>query len=344
MIDKHLILEEPEMQIQQKVPNIAFIDLIEQKFGKGTIMTLGSNPGLKFDKKNVIPSGSLLLDKCIGIGGYPKGRIVEIYGPESSGKTTLSLHAISQAQQKGGKAAFIDVEHALDPAYAQKLNINIDQLYFSQPDSGEQALHIVEILLKSNEFDLIVIDSVAALVPQIELDGEVSDQTIGAQARLMSKCLRRLGGVIAKTKTTVLFINQLREKIGVSFGNNEVTPGGRALRFYASLRLDVRRIEQVKDDSANVVGYIAKVKIVKNKMSPPFKIANILVYFDMGICQIMEIINLSLENDFIIKKGNWYFIDDINVALGKAKLRQKLIEDPKMFNDLKTKLQNKFII
>ena len=307
---------------------------IEKTFGKGSIMRLG-------DKANSLieatPTGSFLLDKAIGIGGYPKGRVVEIYGPESSGKTTLSLHAIAEAQKLGGRAAFIDAEHALDPRYAKNLGVDINNLIVAQPDSGEQALDILEMLVKSNTINIVVVDSVAALVPKIELDGEMSDQQIGLQARLMSKALRKLNGIISRTNTTVLFINQLREKVGVIFGNPEVTPGGRALRFYSSVRLEVRKGETIMNNgepNANKV----KIKVVKNKVSPPFKTCQITINYNKGIDRELEVIELATVYNVLTKAGVWYSYNEEKIGQGKESVRDWLIKNPDKLLEIQNKI------
>ena len=275
---------------------------IEKQFGKGSVMKLGENEHRNID---VIPSGSLSLDINLGIGGYPKGRIIEIYGPESSGKTTFALHAIAEAQKAGGRAAFIDAEHALDPQYAAKIGVNIDDLLLSQPDNGEQALEICEALVRSGAISIIVIDSVAALVPQAEIEGEMGDSHVGLQARLMSQALRKLSGVISKTNTIAIFINQLREKVGVMFGNPETTPGGRALKFYSSVRLEIRRSEQIKNGT-DVIGNKTNVKVVKNKMAPPFKNCVVDIMYGEGVSKEGELVDLASEAKIIEKRGAWY--------------------------------------
>ncbi|HBE98819.1 MAG TPA: recombinase RecA, partial [Firmicutes bacterium] len=275
---------------------------IEKAYGKGSVMRMGEKPHVNVD---VIPSGSLLLDQAIGIGGYPKGRIIEIFGPESSGKTTLALHAVAEAQKKGGRAAYVDAEHAIDPEYAQHLGVNIDELILSQPDSGEQALEIVEMLAESGAIDVIVVDSVAALVPQQELDGVMSDNQVGLQARLMSKAMRKLAGILSKTNCLVIFINQLREKVGVMYGNPETTTGGRALKFYASVRIDIRRQDAIKLGT-NIIGNSVRVKIVKNKVAPPFKSCSIDIIYGQGISKEGETVDLGVQFGFIQKTGNWY--------------------------------------
>ena len=274
---------------------------IEKQFGKGSIMKLGSNEHREID---VVPSGSISLDVALGIGGYPKGRIIEIYGPESSGKTTFALHAIAEIQKQGGKAAFIDAEHSLDPNYASKLGVNINELLLSQPDNGEQALEICEALVRSGAIGIIVIDSVAALVPQAEIEGEMGDSHVGLQARLMSQALRKLSGIINKTNTVAIFINQLREKVGVMFGNPEVTPGGRALKFYSSIRLEIRRSEQLKSGS-DVIGNKTSIKVVKNKMAPPFKTCSVDIMYGEGISVEGELVDLASEAAIVEKIGEW---------------------------------------
>lgn len=307
---------------------------IEKEYGPGAIMRLGTKNDLEIAS---ISTGSLLLDRAIGIGGFPKGRIIEIYGPESSGKTTLSLHCIAEVQKQSGQAVFIDVEHALDPQYAQKIGVNIQQLIIAQPDSGEQALDILETLIKSQVIDIIVIDSVAALVPQVELDGEMSDQTIGAQARLMSRGLRRINSSIAKTDCIIIFINQIREKVGVIFGNPEVTPGGRALRFYSSIRLDLRKGEQIMREN-QVVGHKIKVKVVKNKVAPPFQNTVLDFYFEYGISRINEIIDLAVIKNIIAKAGPWFLYENQKIGPGKEKIRQYLKENEVILNKILEKL------
>ena len=311
------------------------ISQIEKKFGKGSVMRLGDRTAVDVD---VIPSGSLTLDKALGIGGYPKGRIIEIYGPESSGKTTLTLHAIAQAQKQGGKAAFIDAEHAIDPVYAKNLGVDIDELILSQPDSGEQALEIAEMLVRSGVIDLIVIDSVAALVPQVELDGEMGDAAVGLQARLMSKALRKLSGVMNKTNCTVIFINQLREKIGVMYGNPETTTGGRALKFYSSVRVEIRRSEQIKQNG-EIVGNKANIKVVKNKVAPPFKTTQVDIIYGKGISRDGEILDLAVEGDIVEKSGAWYADNGEKIGQGRENAKNFLIEHPAIFEEVEEKVK-----
>ena len=286
---------------------------IQKMFGKGSVMKLGERQPVDVD---VIPSGSLLLDEALGVGGYPKGRIIEIYGPESSGKTTLALHAIAECQKQGGRAAFIDAEHAIDPIYAKNLGVNIDELILSQPDSGEQALEITEMLANSGAISLIVVDSVAALVPQAELDGEMGDSSVGMQARLMSKAMRKIAAILNKKECAVIFINQLREKVGVMYGNPETTSGGRALKFYASIRIDIRRTEALKTGS-DIVGNTVKVKIVKNKVSPPFKTCELDIIYGQGISKESEILDKAVELGLIKKSGSWFEYKGSKIAQGR---------------------------
>ncbi|CAH1056224.1 recombinase RecA [Paenibacillus sp. VTT E-133280] len=295
---------------------------IEKQFGKGSIMKLGESTHMQVE---VVPSGSLALDIALGIGGLPKGRIIEIYGPESSGKTTVALHAIAEVQKQGGQAAFIDAEHALDPKYARNLGVNIDELLLSQPDTGEQALEIAEALVRSGAVDIIVVDSVAALVPKAEIEGDMGDSHVGLQARLMSQALRKLSGAISKSNTIAIFINQLREKIGVMFGNPETTPGGRALKFYSSVRLDVRRVESIKMGN-DVVGNRTKIKIVKNKVAPPFKQADVDIMYGEGISREGSLVDIGTEMDIVNKSGAWYSYEGERLGQGRENAKQFLKE------------------
>ena len=308
---------------------------IEKQFGKGAVMKLGSESHLEVD---AVSSGSLSLDIALGIGGYPKGRIIEIFGPESSGKTTFALHAIAEVQKKGGRAAFIDAEHALDPVYAKNLGVNIDELLLSQPDTGEQALEICDALVKSGAINIVVIDSVAALVPQAEIEGEMGDNHVGLQARLMSQALRKLSGTIAKTNTIAIFINQLREKVGVLFGNPETTTGGRALKFYSTIRLDVRRTEQIKMGD-NVIGSYTKVKVVKNKVAPPFKSANIEILYGTGVSKVGEIVDLATEDGILEKSGSWYSYNGEKIGQGRETVKSLLTENKKLALELENKIR-----
>ncbi len=309
---------------------------IEKQFGKGSIMRLGDNKHMEID---VCPSGSLSLDIALGIGGYPKGRIIEIYGPESSGKTTFALHAIAEAQKQGGRAAFIDAEHALDPNYAKSLGVNINELLLSQPDTGEQALEICEALVRSEAVSIIVIDSVAALVPQAEIDGEMGDSHVGLQARLMSQALRKLSGTINKTNTIAIFINQLREKVGVMFGNPETTTGGRALKFYSTIRMDVRRSEQLKLGE-NVIGSKTLVKVVKNKVAPPFKTATVDIMYGEGISREGEIIDLAVNANIVEKSGAWFAYNGEKLGQGKENVKLLLKEKKDLCNELEEKIRD----
>lgn len=311
---------------------------IEKQFGKGAIMKLGDDT---HNEIAVSPSGSLTLDLALGVGGYPKGRIIEIYGPESSGKTTFALHAIAEIQKAGGRAAFIDAEHALDPVYAKNLGVNINELLLSQPDTGEQALEICEALVRSEAINIVVIDSVAALVPQAEIEGEMGDSHVGLQARLMSQALRKLSGTINKTNTIAIFINQLREKVGVMFGNPETTPGGRALKFYSTIRMDVRRSEQVKQGDS-VIGNKTTVKIVKNKVAPPFKTAVVEIMYGEGVSRVSEIIDLGVEAGIIDKSGAWYSYNGEKLGQGKETVKALLKENDKLRDELEQKVREHF--
>ena len=313
---------------------------IEKQFGKGSVMKLGDNEHMAIE---TIPSGCLSLDIALGVGGYPKGRIIEIYGPESSGKTTFALHAIAEAQKLGGRAAFIDAEHALDPTYAAKIGVNTDELILSQPDSGEQALEICEALVRSGAISIIVIDSVAALVPQAEIEGEMSDMQVGLQARLMSKALRKLSGVISKTNTIAIFINQLREKVGVMFGNPETTTGGRALKFYSSIRLEIRRSEQIKDGS-DVIGNKTNIKVVKNKMAPPFKNCTVDIMYGEGVSKEGELIDLASEAKIIDKTGAWYSYNGEKLGQGKENVKALLKSNPKLTSEIDKLVREHFEI
>lgn len=313
---------------------------IEKQFGKGAVMKLGETEHRKID---VIPSGSLSLDIALGIGGYPKGRIIEIYGPESSGKTTFALHAIAEAQKLGGRVAFIDAEHSLDPQYAAKLGVNTSELLLSQPDNGEQALEICEALVRSGAISVVVIDSVAALVPQAEIEGEMGDSHVGLQARLMSQALRKLSGVINKTNTIAIFINQLREKVGIMFGNPETTPGGRALKFYSSVRLEIRRSEQIKD-STNIVGNKTNIKVVKNKMAPPFKTCSVDIMYGEGVSREGEIVDLATEAAILEKSGAWYSYNGEKIGQGKENVKALLRSNTKMRDELEKKVREHFDI
>lgn len=308
---------------------------IEKQFGKGSIMKLGESTHMQVE---TIPSGSLALDIALGIGGFPRGRIIEVYGPESSGKTTVALHAIAEVQKAGGQAAFIDAEHALDPSYASKLGINIDDLLLSQPDTGEQALEIAEALVRSGAVDIIVIDSVAALVPKAEIEGEMGDSHVGLQARLMSQALRKLSGAINKSKVIAIFINQLREKVGVMFGNPETTPGGRALKFYSTIRLDVRRIETIKQGN-DMVGNRTRIKVVKNKVAPPFKQADIDIMYGEGISKEGSIIDIGSEMDIVQKSGAWYSFNNDRLGQGRENAKQFLKENPQIADTIEKKIR-----
>jgi len=322
---------------KQKALETALLQ-IEKQYGKGSIMRLGdANSNMNI---SVIPTGCMELDLALGIGGLPRGRIIEMYGPESSGKTTVALHAVAEAQKMGGAAAYIDVEQALDPVYAKALGVDIDNLLVSQPDSGEQALEIAETLVRSGAIDIIVIDSVAALVPKAEIDGEMGDAHVGLQARLMSQALRKLAGPISRSNTVAIFINQLREKVGIMFGNPEVTPGGRALKFYSSVRLEIRRGEQIKEGE-NILGNKTKVKIVKNKVAPPFKTAEFEIRYGTGILKSASVINVAVELDIINKSGAWFSYEGAKIGQGRENARKYLEEHPEVAEEIKAKIKAK---
>ena len=316
----------------------AALKKIEKNFGKGSVMKLGE----KADQRiSTVPSGSLALDVALGVGGYPRGRIVEVYGPESSGKTIVALHAVAEVQKNGGTAAFIDAEHALDPQYAEKLGVNIDELLLSQPDTGEQGLEIADALVSSGAVDIIVIDSVAALVPRAEIDGEMGDSHIGLQARLMSQALRKLSGTINKTKTIAIFINQIREKVGVMFGNPEITPGGRALKFYATVRLEVRRAEQLKSGT-DIIGNRTKIKVVKNKVAPPFKVAEVDIMYGEGISQVGELLDIVSEKDIIDKSGAWYSYKGDRIGQGRENVKNHMLAHPEMVAEVSARVRDAY--
>ena len=312
---------------------------IEKQYGKGSVMKLGDNSA----NMNIetIPTGSISLDIALGLGGVPKGRIIEVYGPESSGKTTVALHMVAEVQKRGGIAGFIDAEHALDPVYAKNIGVDIDNLYISQPDNGEQALEITETMVRSGAVDIIIVDSVAALVPKAEIDGDMGDSHVGLQARLMSQALRKLTAVISKSNCIVVFINQLREKVGVMFGNPETTTGGRALKFYSSIRLDVRRIESLKQ-GGEVVGNRTRIKVVKNKIAPPFKEAEFDIMFGKGISREGDVLDLAADSNIVIKSGAWYAYNDAKIGQGRENAKQYLMENPSIFLEIEEKVRDKY--
>ena len=337
---KQVKMEEIEKEKKNSERDKALADAfktIEKAYGKGSIMKLGDQT---LEKIDVIPSGSIALDVALGAGGYPKGRIIEIYGPESSGKTTFALHAIAEAQKNGGYAAFIDAEHALDPTYAKALGVDIDNLILSQPDNGEQALEIVEALVRSDAIDIIVIDSVAALVPKAEIEGDMGSSYIGLQARLMSQAMRKLAGIINKTKTVAIFINQIREKVGVLFGSPETTSGGRALKFYATIRLDIRRVDQIKQGT-EAVGNLVRVKVVKNKVAPPFKTAEIDLIYGKGISREGEILDIAANLEIVEKSGAWFSYNGERLGQGRENVKQLLKENPTLASELEHKIREK---
>ena len=328
--------DQPQNQMEAKLQALrAAMAKIEKDFGKGSVMKLGDQ---QIDKIDVIPSGSLGLDLALGVGGYPKGRIIEIYGPESSGKTTLAIHAIAEAQKQGGMAAIIDAEHAFDRFYAASLGVDVDNLYISQPDNGEQALQIADQLISSAALDIVVIDSVAALTPKAEIEGDMGDNKVGLQARLMSQALRKLTATISKTNTTCIFINQLREKIGIMFGNPETTTGGNALKFYASVRLDIRRVTAIKDGD-QVLGNQVRVKVVKNKVAPPFRTAEFEILFGQGISKVGEIIDLAVEFDVIKKSGSWFSYGETRLAQGRDAVKQLMLDNPELCEEIESRVR-----
>ena len=316
----------------------AALKKIEKNFGKGAVMRMGEKVDTQI---STVPSGSLALDAALGVGGYPRGRIVEVYGPESSGKTTVALHAVAEVQKRGGTAAYIDAENAMDPAYAEALGVDIDQLILSQPNTGEEGLQIADTLISSGAIDIVVVDSVAALVPRAEIEGEMGDSHVGLQARLMSQALRKLSGTIAKTKTIAIFINQILEKVGVMFGNPETTPGGRALKFYSTIRLEVRRAEQIKQ-GANVIGNRVKIKVVKNKVAPPFKVAEVDIMYGQGISQSGELLDMAADQDIVDKAGSWYSYKGEKIGQGRENAKKYLEEHPDIYEDIQGQVRKAY--
>lgn len=323
---------------EKKTALDAALKKIEKNFGKGAVMRMGEKADTQI---STVPSGSLALDAALGVGGYPKGRIIEIYGPESSGKTTIALHAVAEVQKRGGTAAYIDAENAMDPAYAGALGVDVDSLILSQPNTGEEGLQIADTLIASGAIDILVVDSVAALVPRAEIDGDMGDAHVGLQARLMSQALRKLSGNISKTKTIALFINQIREKVGVMFGNPETTPGGRALKFYSTIRLEVRRGEQIKQ-SGDVLGNRTKIKVVKNKVAPPFKVAEVDIMYGHGVSQSGELLDMAVEKDLIDKAGSWYSYNGDKIGQGRENAKKFLEDHPDIYQDINTKVRKEF--
>lgn len=318
----------------------AALKKIEKNFGKGAVMRMGEKADTQI---STVPTGSLALDAAIGVGGYPRGRIIEVYGPESSGKTTVALHAVAEVQKRGGTAAYIDAENAMDPAYAEALGVDIDSLILSQPNTGEEGLQIADTLISSGAIDIVVVDSVAALVPRAEIEGEMGDAHVGLQARLMSQALRKLSGNISKTKTIAIFINQIREKVGVMFGNPETTPGGRALKFYSTIRLEVRRAEQIKQ-SGDVLGNRVKIKVVKNKVAPPFKVAEVDIMYGKGISQSGELLDMAADKDIIDKAGSWYSYKSDRIGQGRENAKKYLEEHPDIYQDIQKQVRQAYVI
>lgn len=311
---------------------------IEKNFGKGAVMRMGEQANTKISS---VPTGSLALDAAIGVGGYPRGRIIEVYGPESSGKTTVALHAVAEVQKRGGTAAYIDAENAMDPAYAKALGVDIDNLILSQPNTGEEGLEIAETLISSGAIDIVVVDSVAALVPRAEIEGEMGDSHVGLQARLMSQALRKLSGTISRTKTIAIFINQIREKVGIMFGNPETTPGGRALKFFSTIRLEVRRADQIKDGS-EAIGNHVKIKVVKNKVAPPFKTAMVDIMYGKGISQSGELVDMAVEKDIIQKAGSWYSYEDNRIGQGRENAKKYLEDNPELYQKIEDQVRTAY--
>lgn len=312
---------------------------IEKNFGKGAVMRMGDKADTKI---STVPSGSLALDAALGVGGYPRGRIVEIYGPESSGKTTVALHAVAEVQKRGGTAAYIDAENAMDPAYAEALGVDVDSLILSQPNTGEEGLQIADTLITSGAIDILIVDSVAALVPQAEIDGEMGDSHVGLQARLMSQALRKLSGNINKTKTIAIFINQIREKVGIMFGNPETTPGGRALKFYSTIRLEIRRAEKIKQTGGEITGNRVKIKVVKNKVAPPFKVAEVDMMYGKGISQSGELLDMAADKDIVAKAGSWYSYNDERIGQGRENAKAYLEEHPDIYDEIQQKVRQAY--
>ncbi len=323
---------------EKKAALDAALKKIEKNFGKGAVMRMGEKADTQI---STVPTGSIALDAALGVGGYPRGRIIEVYGPESSGKTTVALHAVAEVQKRGGTAAYIDAENAMDPAYAEALGVDIDSLILSQPNTGEEGLQIADTLISSGAIDIVVVDSVAALVPRAEIEGEMGDAHVGLQARLMSQALRKLSGTISKTKTIAIFINQIREKVGVMFGNPETTPGGRALKFYSTIRLEVRRAEQIKQ-SGDVLGNRVKIKVVKNKVAPPFKVAEVDIMYGKGISQSGELLDMAADKDIINKAGSWYSYQDDRIGQGRENAKKYLEDHPEVYHDVQEKVRQAY--
>ncbi len=331
--EKYLAKDEKQAALENALKKI------EKNFGKGAVMRMGDKANTKI---STIPSGSLALDAALGVGGYPRGRIVEIYGPESSGKTTVALHAVAEVQKRGGTAAYIDAENAMDPAYAEALGVDVDSLILSQPNTGEEGLQIADTLITSGAIDILIVDSVAALVPQAEIDGEMGDSHVGLQARLMSQALRKLSGNINKTKTIAIFINQIREKVGIMFGNPETTPGGRALKFYSTIRLEIRRAEKIKQTGGEITGNRVKIKVVKNKVAPPFKVAEVDMMYGKGISQSGELLDMAADKDIIAKAGSWYSYNEERIGQGRENAKKYLEDHPDIYDEVQQKVRQAY--